>query len=450
MTVRSALLGRAAPRSVADRPARRGALSGAWLLSGATVASGVLAYAFHVLAARALGAEGYGRIAVLWGAMFLGAIVLFRPIEQTASRAIASRLARGWEVRSVVVSAGRVAAIAFAGASVVLGLAWVPLSDALFDGDRLMTAMLLAGIAGYGLSYLARGLLGGVRWFAGYGLGLVADGAARLLVALPLVAFASTGLAALAMVAAGLAGAAVPVWLGRRHLRAALEPGAGERFRPGPTVAFAAPAAVIAGADQVLVNGSPILVVLAGGAGASATAGVVFAATMLVRVPVYVFQGVAASILPNLTRLHVVEDAAGFRAAVRRIVGVLLGAAAVMTVGAVAVGPEAMRLLYGEGFDAGRTELGLLAVGVGSYLAASTISQALLAQDRGRAAAAVWACSAGIFVGLYVVLPGSELMRISSAFAVGMGVGALAVGGLLARYQRPPAPAAATPDGLLP
>jgi O-antigen/teichoic acid export membrane protein len=213
-------------------------------------------------------------------------------------------------------------------------------------------------------------------------------------------------------------------------------------------VAFAAPAAVIAGADQLLVNGSPILVVLAGGTGA--TAGVVFAATMLVRVPVYVFQGVAASILPNLTRLHVVEDAAGFRAAVRKMVGVLLVAAAAMTVGAVAVGPEAMRLLYGEGFDAGRIELGLLAVGVGSYLAASTISQALLAQDRGRAAAVAWACSAGLFVGLYAVLPGSELMRISSAFAVGMGVGALAVGGLLARYQGPPAPAAVTQDGLLP
>ena len=66
------------------------------------VVSGVLTYAFHVLAARTLGPSAYGQIAVLWGAIFLGAIVLFRPIEQTTSRSIADRLAREEDASSVL------------------------------------------------------------------------------------------------------------------------------------------------------------------------------------------------------------------------------------------------------------------------------------------------------------------------------------------------------------
>ncbi len=413
------------------RSGDRGALSGAWLLSGATLASGVLAYAFHILAARTLSADGYGRIAVLWGAMFLVAIVLFRPIEQTASRTIADRLARGWETRSVVVSATIVALAALAIGTVLMLALWEPITSGLFDGDGTLTLMLVAGVVTYGLSYVVRGLLGGVRWFAGYGLNLVFDGAARLFVALPLIVVASTGLAAAAMVAAGLAGAAIPLWVGRRRLRVLRDRGPGERFRPASTLAFAAPAAVIAGADQIVVNSSPVLVVLAGGT--AATAGVVFAATMLVRIPVYVFQGVAASILPNLTRLHATDDTSAFRSAVWRTVAILIGLAGILAVGAMAIGPHALRIVYGPEFDAGRAELGLLGVGVGLYLAASTVSQALLAQDRGPAAAMAWATAAVLFVGAFFVLPGSELMRIAVAFAVSMAVGAAIVAAFLLR-----------------
>lgn len=426
----------------------RGALSGAWLLSGATLASGVLAYAFHILAARTLGTDGYGRIAVLWGAMFLVAIVLFRPVEQTASRTIADRIARGWETRSVVVSATIVAVAALALATVIMLALWEPITSGLFDGDDALTLMLIAGVGTYGLSYVVRGLMGGVRWFAGYGLNLVFDGAARLLVALPLVVVASTGLAGAAMVAAGLAGAAIPLWVGRHRLRVLRENRPGERFRPASTLAFAAPAAVIAGADQIVVNSSPVLVVLAGGT--AATAGVVFAATMLVRIPVYVFQGVAASILPNLTRLHATDDAQAFRAAVWRTVAILIGIAGLLAVGAMVIGPHALRIVYGPEFQAGWAALGLLGVGVGLYLAASTVSQALLAQDRGPAAALAWAVAAVLFVGTFFLLPGSELMRIAVAFAISMAVGAAMVAAFLLRGDRAPASRPAVPVRALP
>ena len=47
----------------------RAGFAGAGRLSGAMLASGVLAYAFHVLAARSLGVEAYGQVSVLRAAL---------------------------------------------------------------------------------------------------------------------------------------------------------------------------------------------------------------------------------------------------------------------------------------------------------------------------------------------------------------------------------------------
>jgi O-antigen/teichoic acid export membrane protein len=395
---------------------RRPALAGAWVVSASTILSGTLIYAFMVLAARVLGAEGYGQIAVLWAAMFLVVIVAFRPLEQTASRTIAERLARGEEVRSVlrsvtiVGSAVLLACVAFAAS------AWDFLAARLFDGSDFLLAMLLVGIACYGVAYVSRGAMTGARWFGGYGLGLIADGLARIAIAIPLLVVASQNIAAAAVAVAGLAGALVPLAVGRNRLRALLSPGDGGRFPLRATVAFAGPASLIAAADQLLVNCSPLLITLEGGA--AKTAGLVFAATMLVRVPVFVFQGLASSILPNLTRLHVADDPRAFQRAVVQTAGFLVVAGGLIVAFAAVAGPEALKLFFGPSFAAGRVELVLLGVGVACYLAATTFSQALLALDRGAAAATAWVASATLFVGLYFGLAGDELMRVSVAFAI--------------------------------
>jgi O-antigen/teichoic acid export membrane protein len=416
--------------------AERRTFAGAWLLSAGMLASGVLTYAFHVLAARSLGPAAYGQIAVLWAAMFIAAIMIFRPLEQTMSRALADRRARGEEVTSVLRSVLWIGVAALAAAGVGAALFWAQLARALFGGDATLTALLLIGIAAYAASYLVRGLLGGVRWFGGYSICLITDAVARLAVAAPLVFVASRLTAAVAVVAAGVAGAVAPLVFGRTRLRDLARGSGGAPFHARTALAFAAPATVIAAADQLLVNGGPLLVTLGSGRGAGSTAGVVFAATMLVRAPVYVFQGVAAALLPNLTDLNARYDAAEFRRAVARTTVFLLGAGGVIVLGALALGPEAMRFLYGEGFAAGRIELALLGGGVGLYMAASTCSQALLALDDARDAAAAWAGSAALFVATYAVMPGGALERISVAFAVAMLADLVVLGLVLARKLR--------------
>ena len=386
------------------------------------VVSGLLTYGFLVLAARTLGPDAYGQIGVLWGAIFIMAIVLFRPLEQTTSRAVADRLARGDEVRTVLTSVGLICAVMAVGGVVVTALGWGLITNRLFRGSGVMSMLLIAGVAVYGLAYLVRGLLGGVRWFEGYGLGLIADSVARLLVASPLFFVASKVTAAAALVAAGLAGAVVPLWVGRHRLVPLLRGGEGVPFRPRTALAFASPAGLIAASDQLLVNGSPLLVIAAGGDGASKAAGVVFAATMLVRAPVYVFQGLAASLLPNLTHLNATADRARLHSSVGRAVALLLAVGSLFVAGTAIVGPRAMEVIYGASFHADRVPLVLLAAGVACYLAASTLSQALLSLDLVSRAAAAWAASATAFVAVYALVPGSQLGRIGVSLVVACGM----------------------------
>jgi O-antigen/teichoic acid export membrane protein len=416
------------------RRERRPALAGAWLVSAAMLASGLLIYVFHAGAARALGGAAYGQIAVLWAAMFLVVIVVFRPLEQASARAIADRHARGEDARPVVRSVVVLALAALAALAPASALAWEPVTAGLFDGNDAMTAFLLIGIVSYGVAYVSRGVVTGARWFGGYGLGLMADAVSRLAIAAPLIFVASLEVAAAAVTVAGLVGALAPLAAGRRPLRPIFTGRPGASFRLGRTLRFAAPASAIAAADQLLVNCSPLLVTLEGGT--AAAAGLVFAATMLVRVPTYVFQGLASSILPNLTRLQAGEDAHRFRRATLETAALLLAAGAAIVAFAAVVGPEALRMIYGPDFDAGRGSLVLLGVGVACYLSATTFSQALLALERSARASCAWIASAVLFVVLYFALPGSELERVSLAFAVATAVDLAILAALLQRSLR--------------
>ncbi len=395
-------------------------------MSIGTLASGVLAYAFNVLAARALGPAAYGAIGALWGGMFLVAVLLFRPVEQTVSRAIADHVARDEDARPAVRSAAWLTALVTTAAVAGCLLAWAPITDRLFGGEPVLTVALIAGIAGYAVSYFARGLVGGVQWFGGYGLVLLADGAIRFVVALPLLIVASQTVAAVAIAAAAVGGALAPLFSRRRGaLRKLAGPRDGAQADLGGAARFALPAAVIAGAEQVLVSGGPLLVLIAGGPGAAAAAGVLFAATLLVRAPVFLLQGVQASLLPSLTTFRARGDEASLHRATVQIAVILAGFAAAMAAGALAAGPFAMELLYGDEFTAGRVDLALLCVGIGGFMAAGVFCQAALARDQAWEAARGWGAGAVAFVALELTLSGTAFHRVSVAFAAGATIAGL-------------------------
>jgi O-antigen/teichoic acid export membrane protein len=102
--------------------------------------------------------------------------------------------------------------------------------------------------------------------------------------------------------------------------------------------------------------------------------------------------------------------------------------------GVLAVGPPVMRLLFGSEFDYDRAGLAMVAAGMGLYLSATTVNQAVLAQGRARVAAVCWATTAAFFVGFLLVAGMEEVREVEVAF---LATAALLSVLLYLAYRRP-------------
>ena len=413
-----------------DSPASYG--RGAALLSALIGVTGLLTYAFHSIAAHVLGADDYGLIAVLWAAVFLVASIIYRPVEQLLSRTIAERRARDRPIGDALRVAATIQlglAVAFVAVALVLR---DPIQDDLFSGDSTLYWCLIAAVTFYAASYFARGFLAGEQRFALYG-GLVLMEAASRVVFVVLLAVGvvdSENVAAIAVAAAPLLSLFVVPWALGRHVRRmapSAEQSAAEATEPEFTLShglgFAGAVLVIMCSEQAILNSGVLIVKVE--TGNDELAALIFAVLMIARAPLQLFQAVSTTLLPHLTRLLVEEeegDAGDFGRSVRLTVTACLAFGAATVVGVLLVGPPVMRLLFGEEFDYDRVGLAMVAAGMGLYLSATTVNQAVLAQGRAPLAAASWAVAAAFFVVFLLVAQMEEVREVEVAFLATAGV----------------------------
>ena len=411
---------------------------GAALLSALIGVTGLLTYAFHSLAAHALGRDDYGTVAVLWAAVFLVASVIYRPVEQLLSRTIAERRAR----RLPEGSALRVAAtIQLALAVLFVAVALLlrePIEDELFSGSATLYWCLVAAVSFYAASYFARGYLAGTQRFGLYGALVLLESASRAVLGVLLVVGVIEGRSAagVAIAAAPLVSLFVVPWALGRHMRRTAAPDVRETdVTLAHGLGFAGAVLVVMASEQAILN-SGVLIVKAE-TGDDGLAALIFAVLMIARAPLQLFQAVSTTLLPHLTRL-LVRDGEGhegdFGRSVRVTVAACLAFGGATVIGVLAVGPPVMRLLFGSEFDYDRLGLALVAAGMGLYLSATTVNQAVLAQGRARLAAASWATSAAFFVVFLLAAGMEEVREVEVAF--------LATAGLLSTllylaYRRP-------------
>ena len=174
---------------------------------------------------------------------------------------------------------------------------------------------------------------------------------------------------------------------------------------------FAAAVLLIMVSEQTLLNAGPLLVRASEGA---AAAGFIFNVLMIARAPLVLFQAVATSLLPHLTRLRSSaseEDAEAFRLSVRFTLGAIAAFAAVVGLVVAIAGPELMQLAFGKKFAYDRLGLVIVTVGMGFYLCSGTLNQAALAQGQVRRAAACWV---GLRARLHRLEPASGAGRVPS------------------------------------
>jgi O-antigen/teichoic acid export membrane protein len=429
---------------------------GAAILSVGIGATGLITFAYFSLASHALPEAEYGRISLLWSAIFITVSVLYRPVEQLLSRTIADRDARGVsgsEHLRVAATIQLALGVLFCAAALALR---GPLEDGLFGGSEALYWILIVTVLAYAASYFARGFMAGHHRFGLYGGLVLMEASSRCLFALAVAVGIAEGQTAVAlgMAAAPIVSlAVVPPALARR-IRPSAAPGAQAEPDPGLLDAaardepaarepeftlsrgsgFAAAVLLIMLCEQTFLNAGPLLIEATRGEGGAALAGFAFNVLLIARAPLQLFQAVQTSILPHLTRLRAGGEADPFRRSVNLTLAASIGFGGCVALAMLAVGPFVMDLLFGGETEYKRLGLVLVALGMGLYLAAATLNQALLAHGRAAAAAGTWAVTAAGFV-LFLLAAGFDdaVLEVEVAF---LGAAAWLSGVLYALYRR--------------
>ena len=413
---------------------------GAAILSVGIGVTGLVTYAYFALASHSLSEADYGRITLLWSAVFVTVSVLYRPVEQLLSRTIADRAARGAGGRSHLRVAGTIQLSLGLLFAVVALAARGPIEDDLFGGSESLYWVLIVTVLAYAVSYFARGFLAGSHRFGLYGGLVLMEATSRCLFALAVAVGIASGqdVVALGIAAAPIVSLAVVPWaLGRRlppavaggstaegggaglseaeaadarvlDEAAAGEPGGEPEFTLAHGTGFAVSVLLIMLAEQTFLNAGPLVVkATTEGAAGAALAGFTFNVLLIARAPLQLFQAVQTSILPHLTRLRASGDSDPFRRSVEVTLMAIAAFAGCVAVAMLAVGPTLMDLVFGGDLAYDRGGLVLISLGMGLYLAAATLNQALLARARARAACACWLAAAAGFV-TFLLLPGFD------------------------------------------
>jgi O-antigen/teichoic acid export membrane protein len=392
---------------------------------------GLASYVHLAVAGHSLTGADYSSLSVLWSIVFTLGIGVFLPVEQEVARVVAARRSQGLPPGPVLARGAVLAAAVLALMVVVVLAGHRVLADRLFAGDGTMVTVLIGALAAMAVAYTTRGVLSGLQLFPWYGTQLGVDGGLRIaLVAL-----------------LGLTGVTDPVWYGAVLVAAPLLsvavtlPPVLRAVGGGVPVAWNA---LLRGLGlltvssllmQVVVNIGVINVRLLAPSDV-ATAGALLSALVLVRIPLFVFASLQASLLPGLATSATTGDLAGFRNLLRRALGIVTALGVLGAVGAVLLGPWLVRALFDAPGVLGHGDFAWLAVATLAYLWAMVLGQALLALDRHRAQALAWTVGVAALVAV-TVIPAPVALRVELAYTVGSVVVAAVMALLLRGGSRP-------------
>ncbi len=393
--------------------------------------TGLITYAYFLIASHVLSKPDYGQITVLWSAVFITISTLYRPIEQLLSRHISERRVKGEPIGQPMKVASTIQlGLSLFFAVVALALRG-PIQDTLLEGNETLYWVFFSSVLFYAASYFARGFLAGEQRFGLFVAMILSESCFRTIFA---VMVAIGLLSGQSMVAIGITAApalsliVVPLAFARRAKQEAERPprppaAEQEDFSFAHGGGFAAAVLVIMFSEQAFLNAGPLIT---RGLQGAAAAGFIFNVLMLARAPLQLFQSVSTSILPHLTKLHASEERDSEREFHHTIRVVLLGIAAFTALVVVVVliaGPKLMQIAFSNKFTYDRAGLLLISVGMGLYLGSVTVNQATIAQGQVRRAAARWISCAGLFIAWnFVPIISDEFRRVEIGFLVAAGV----------------------------
>jgi O-antigen/teichoic acid export membrane protein len=421
--------------------------------------TGLITYAYFLIASHVLSKPDYGQITVLWSAVFITISTLYRPIEQLLSRHISERRVKGQSIGQPM----RVASTIQLGLSLFFAVVALalrgPIQNSLLEGNETLYWVFFSSVLFYAASYFARGFLAGEQRFGLFVALILSESCFRTIFAVLVAIGILSGQSAVAIgitAAPALSLLVVPFAFARRARKIQGEPGIPEgapgipgreaeempggnsfsgsdrnltlsepekefSFRSGG--GFAAAVLLIMFSEQAFLNAGPLII---RGLQGAAAAGFIFNVLMLARAPLQLFQAVSTSILPHLTSLHASKADDSEHEFHRTVRMVLLGIAAFTALVVVVVligGPRLMQIAFSKKFTYDREGLLLVAVGMGLYLSSVTVNQACIAQGQVRRAAIRWIGCAALFIAWnFIPLVSNEFRRVEFGFLLAAGV----------------------------
>ncbi len=393
--------------------------------------TGVVTYAYFLIASHVLSKPDYGQITVLWSAVFITISTLYRPIEQLLSRHISERVLKGEPISQPM----RVASTIQLGLSLFFAVAALalrgPIQNGLLEGNETLYWVFFSSVLFYAASYFARGFLAGQQRFGLFVALILSESCFRTIFAVLVAVSVLSGQSAVAIgivAAPALSLMVVPFAFARRAktqegMPTAPPSGKEEEFSFAEGGGFAAGVLLIMFSEQAFLNAGPLIT---RGLQGAAAAGFIFNVLMLARAPLQLFQSVSTSILPHLTKLHASETEEGAREFGKTVRVVLLGIAAFTALVLVVVliaGPKLMQIAFSNKFTYDRPGLLLVSLGMGLYLCSVTVNQACIAQGQVRRASVRWITCAALFIGWnFVPLVSNEFRRVEIGFLLAAGV----------------------------
>lgn len=389
--------------------------------------NGITTYAFLVIARRSLGDEAYGGLAVLWGLVYILGPGLFQPLEQELARATAHRASRGEGSAPVLRHATRIGSAQVAMVWLGALIAWPLGLDELLDQRLDLLLALMLALGAFMVAECVRGVLSGRHEFTRYGSYFAAEGVSRLLLAgaLAIIGIEVAGAYAVAMAIAF----AVATLVGIGTLRPFVRPGPPAPLNElTPALGWLLVASL---GEAFMLNVGPVALDIVGGDIGEEAPGIFLNGLIISRVPLFFFQAVKASLLPNLASQAADNDLTGFRRIQLRLVVAVSAVAVSWIVVMGAIGPWLVARLFGD--DIGGTDMALLAASGGGLMIMLSLSLGLVALDHTRLAVVGFIVGVAAFP-IALQFADEPFLRVESALVTSVVAGSI-VTAVLLKYE---------------
>jgi O-antigen/teichoic acid export membrane protein len=341
------------------------------LVALGSLVSSLSTYVFLIVAARALGVEGFGEFSVFWGAFFLLA-GLIGAIDLEAARQVANDDDSSARTqKSLILAAGVIGLIAT--------LVWILISSLSLDADPGILAIGVVGIWLVVPLGITRGSLIGAKFSSSYSKIIAGEGIIRLFLAV--LVFSTKSNSVLQFAALTVAGMAIWIPWFKHVLPTKSEILFSESFKNLTTLLVAS------AGSAILLSGLPWIMSLNQSV-SSEQLGILASGLILSRIPILAFSSIQALLIPYFVRGKKSQSTKSAISNLGTSLVFLIISTSLLL--ASVFGPRLLRIFFGDGFVIESATFTILFASSWVLVAHMVLVSKLIANNSHMKAAASW------------------------------------------------------------